>query len=498
MSTPAAPTTLSARLGRHSLVYGVSVLASQALGFLLIPVYTRALSPADYGALEVLGRTSEVLGVLVIAGLRLAVVRFVQDPAYRVRRGAVVGSGLAFVASLALLVSAALLWQADAVAQLLLPGHRLGWAVRLMAAGAVFDLLTVQPLALLQADQRSTRFVAFNLLRFTLGLALNLALVAWLDMGLKGILLSTLMAAASTAVALHAGLWRDERPAVDRGVLRELLRFGLPFVPGGLFLFILNNGDRYFLARMAPADDLGIYALGYRLGTVVMFLFVQPVMMNWNAMMVEIANRPDGREVFRRVFTFVTAGYLVASAAFSLLGPALLGLVAGPQFRRAAELIPWVCLAYFFWTASLFFDTPFYLARKTGAKPILLAAATALNLFLYATLIPRYGMFGAVWATALAFAFFAWLTWAVSRRHLDVPYDWARVGAMLAAASAAVIAGGAFRPLGAVASVAWPAGLAVALAALAWRGILTRRDRSAALRALRSLFPAAAEASREA
>jgi O-antigen/teichoic acid export membrane protein len=186
--------------------------------------------------------------------------------------------------------------------------------------------------------------------------------------------------------------------------------------------------------------------------------------------------------------------YLAACAAFSLLGPAMLSIVAGPEYRQAAGLIPWVCLAYFFWTASLFFDTPFYLARRTGAKPLLLGAATVLNLFLYATMIPRYGMYGAAWATVLSFAAFAALTWVVSRRILDVPYAWGRVGAMLAASAAAVAAGVVVPMPSEALSLAWRVTLSAALAALGWWGILPAADRTAFLRSVAGLLGRAPEA----
>ena len=44
--------TLAARmleLARHSAVYGFGSLVSRFIAVLLLPVYTRYLSPADYG-----------------------------------------------------------------------------------------------------------------------------------------------------------------------------------------------------------------------------------------------------------------------------------------------------------------------------------------------------------------------------------------------------------------------------------------------------------------
>ena len=170
--------------------------------------------------------------------------------------------------------------------------------------------------------------------------------------------------------------------------------------------------------------------------------------------------------------------------------------MAGSEFQAAAGLVPWIALAYFFYMASLFLDTPFYLAKRTGAKPILLGAAAALNVALYAALIPRWGVYGAAWATGLSFAFFAWLTWRVARRHLDVPYEWGRVAGMLAV-SVALVAAGLRLPLPPLgAGFAARAALA-ALAALAiWVLGFAPEERDVVTRAARGLFARAGEAGR--
>ncbi len=54
---------------RKSGTYAVAVIASRAVSFLLIPLYTRYLTTADYGVLELLDLT--VNFIIVFAGLRL-------------------------------------------------------------------------------------------------------------------------------------------------------------------------------------------------------------------------------------------------------------------------------------------------------------------------------------------------------------------------------------------------------------------------------------------
>ena len=47
-------------LARHSAVYGFGSLVSRFIAVLLLPVYTRYLSPADYGLIETLIALSAV------------------------------------------------------------------------------------------------------------------------------------------------------------------------------------------------------------------------------------------------------------------------------------------------------------------------------------------------------------------------------------------------------------------------------------------------------
>ena len=67
------------RLGKHSAIYGLGGLVSRVLAILLLPLYTRYLSPSDYGAIETLVAASAVLVTLLRAGISSAFFRFYFD-----------------------------------------------------------------------------------------------------------------------------------------------------------------------------------------------------------------------------------------------------------------------------------------------------------------------------------------------------------------------------------------------------------------------------------
>jgi O-antigen/teichoic acid export membrane protein len=54
---------------KHTAIYSTSDLLAKAVGFFLLPIYTRYLSPADYGILELLAVTLNIVIILVQQGM---------------------------------------------------------------------------------------------------------------------------------------------------------------------------------------------------------------------------------------------------------------------------------------------------------------------------------------------------------------------------------------------------------------------------------------------
>src|SRR5262245_44164368 len=74
------------RLGKHSAIYGLGGLVQRILAVLLLPIYTRYLSPDDYGVVETLVALMTVLVSTLRLGITNAFFRFYFDstePAHR-------------------------------------------------------------------------------------------------------------------------------------------------------------------------------------------------------------------------------------------------------------------------------------------------------------------------------------------------------------------------------------------------------------------------------
>lgn len=423
---------------KHAAIYGLAGLLMQAGGFVLLPLYTRYLTPADYGVLEVLSRLAETVATcLMFGGLRQALLTFYQQSPDEIGRRQVVATMLSLLGTTIFVGGGLVLAVAEPLSGLLGRFMHAGDApinaglLRLALAAIFVEAFTQVPLTLMQARVESVRFVILNVGQFLLRIALCVLFVKYLHGGVAGALASSAVVGAvfSLALCVREMIHSPGRPNLDK--LRGLLRFALPLVPGGLCFFMLHHGDRFFLLHYCDMQDVGTYALGYKLAQAAGMFSLSPLYMVWSSQMYKAAQREDAPVVFGAAMTRILAVYLLAALALALFQDDVIRLLGNAAYVRASAVVAPVLLAYFFQSAASLMDAGLYVQHRTGLKLVVTLATTAVMLLLYALLIPSYGSMGAAFATLIGFAFLAICTWAVSRRVFPVRYEWSRLAALL-------------------------------------------------------------------
>src|SRR3954451_22909599 len=210
------------RLATTGAAYTASSVLSKLLAVALLPVYTRYLSPADYGAAEVVLASVIAVSIVVRLGLIEALLRFYYLP--DVDRAAVIRSGFA-----------ALFWATTAAALVLLPfaepisrallDHADPELVRIGILGLWTLTLWEYVLTLLRVDERARSYFGLTVLNVLATIPVTVFFVVVRDDGAAGILIGTF---ATGAVFLLVQLWRERRRlslAFRVPLLRRMIRF---------------------------------------------------------------------------------------------------------------------------------------------------------------------------------------------------------------------------------------------------------------------------------
>ncbi|MFW6075583.1 MAG: lipopolysaccharide biosynthesis protein, partial [Chloroflexota bacterium] len=150
------------RIGKHSLVYGAGIVASKLASFLMLPIYTRFLTPADYGVLELLSMTIDVIGTIAGVGLGSAVFKFFEDYDNPDDRNEVMSTSAIGVVGLALVTALLGLTFAPVLNGLILPEHGDPLYFRLFVFIYLAQSCEIVPLFLIRAQERSKLFVTLS------------------------------------------------------------------------------------------------------------------------------------------------------------------------------------------------------------------------------------------------------------------------------------------------------------------------------------------------
>jgi O-antigen/teichoic acid export membrane protein len=353
------------------------------------------------------------------------------------------------------------------------------WVV-LAAADVAVGALAFVPLNLLRIRERPGLFSAFSVGRHLLNLVLKVLLLTagW---GVSGVLWSDLLATSVFVLALLPTLRGRVTLQLATPLLREALGFGLPKVPHGLFVQIQNLADRKILDLFVSRSDVGLYQMGYTLGTAVKFPLsaFEPA---WGPFLYAEIKRPDAPRTIARLATVAFAAFAVCATAVAVLGGEALTLLTPnrPEFRAAAPVIPVVACAYLCHGLFLLTSVGIGVSKRARYYPMITAVVAAVNVGANLLLIPRLGMMGAAWATLASYAVMAAMGAVISQRLYPIPFEVGRLAA-LAAGSAAVYALGRLAPSALWLGIGIKAALLLAFAGAAYAtvGRSRRRDREA-------------------
>jgi O-antigen/teichoic acid export membrane protein len=428
------------RLGKHSAIYGLGGLVSRILAVLLLPLYTRYLSPSDYGKVETLIALTTVIGIVLRMGIHSAFFRFYFDSPEATDRLRVVRTSFWFTMTMATAGLAGGVLLANPIADLLFGST--GDSELVMAAfvglwaGMNYEQLT----SLFRVEERSVAFVSASLTNIFLTIGATLLLVVVLDKGPIGVIVGN-FTGTLIVYAVLVGYRREQLGLeFDRRLLREMNRFGIPLVPTALFLWVTNFSDRLFLVQLADTTEVGLYSVGVRIASA-MVLLLTAFRLAWPAFAYSIDDDHEAKRTYAFVLTYLVALTTWVATGLALLSPWIVDWIAAPAFAESSRVVGPLAFSTVAFAAYIVVAIGVGRAKRTQFNWVVTGAAAAVNIALNLLLIPEYGMLGAAIATVAAYStMFVGMVWW-SQRIYPVPYQWRRVVTAAAAGLALVAIG---------------------------------------------------------
>lgn len=427
------------RLGTTGAAYAGSSVVAKFFAVALLPLYTRYLTTADYGAAEVILASVYTAGIILSLGMTEALMRFYyrfDDRADRDRavRAAFTWIMLAttvggiFAAVFAAPLSELLLAEADP--KLVRIGVFGLWII------TNYELL----LALFRIDERPRAYLVTTVANVLLTVGLTVGLVVGLRAGAAGLLAGNFGATALVYVAL-IGVQRSRIGfELPRSMMRPMLRFGAPFMPAELSIFALGFVDRVMLVQLKGLATAGLYALAVKFSQVVVVV-VRGFMLAWPPLAYSIRSDSDARGAYAYIVTYymLVCGWLVIG--LTLLARWIVRLLAAPDFFASWTAVPFLALGGLCYGLYLVLGVVIGRTGRTEFNLAVAGSAVLVNVGVNFALIPPLGIVGAGLALVATYAYMLVLLYAVSRRLFAVPFQWGRLARIVAVGGGIVAVG---------------------------------------------------------
>jgi O-antigen/teichoic acid export membrane protein len=414
-------------LTKDTAIYGISTMLGRFLNFILVPFYTNVFSPADYGVVILIYSYIALFNIIFIYGMDAA---FLKYSAFKDVGDEKDNFSTPFISVLftSTIFCGMLILLKQPIASFVELPPNLNYLIILSASILFFDANAVISFLKLRLERKAKVFSFIKIISIVFNIGLNVFLILKMNWGIEAIFISNLAASIVSFLLLIPTLIKNIKFSFHKVLFKRLLKFGLPYLPAGLGMMLVQVIDAPILEKLTDVDTVGIYKANYKLG-IFMMLFVNMFQYAWQPFFLTNAKEENAKELFSKVLTYFT---IVGSLMLVLLSLFISDIVQinffgysiiGARYWEGLYIVPIILLAYLFNGLYIVFSAGIYIEEKSNYAPVVAGVGAISNIIANYVLIPQLNIMGAALATLLSYIVMALGYFIVTQKYYKINYD---------------------------------------------------------------------------
>lgn len=405
-----------------SAQYLVGVALMGLANVFLLPIYTRFLSPSDFGLYALVELLA--LTVTAISGLGFTVSYLKSFAASGPGEVPKLFGTMLWVNGLAAVITGTglslFLTSPESASLLRGDARRFAW---LLLPLVLLETLQGVLLTHLRAKRRAASFSWAAAIRLLSIAALSIWLVVGRNEGLPGVFKARVLGDVLGCLLLWGMTASDLSWSVSLPSALSMTKYGLPVMGSSLIMMILDGAGRFFLDHYGSLEQVGIYSVAVKISGVMRLLVVAPFGAAWGGLLFQIAKRPRAPLIYSKLMSYLVVASVAIAIVLSLFSPLFLRLLATREYSRSLRCVPWLLLVQ----AAALLQYPssvgLYLGSATRWLPPIFSCGILVSFLLNRLLTPRFGVLGAAWAWLGAWVVITSLMASIGQRHYPLHYE---------------------------------------------------------------------------
>ncbi|MBE2182227.1 MAG: oligosaccharide flippase family protein [Anaerolineae bacterium] len=414
---------------RDSAVYTVATVLSRGISLILLPLYTRFLSPNDYGSLDLLTVLAALVHLTIALEISQGVSRFFPEAENHSERVSYASTALWFTLAIYSAFAVLGLIFSRELSTLILDTPSQQGIVQIALVNLWLTGLLYRTQGQLRFQLRPVAYSAVSILQILATAGGTLLFLIHFKMGIYAVFIGQIIGTFS-ALALSFFLSRQvHRFTFSRKLLGVMLAFSIPLMPSSAAVFISTYLDRILIKEMMTVADVGIFGIAIRISSIISLAFVG-FQVALTPLIYTHYKEPETPAALARISRYVVGVSLLLFSVLAVFAREIIGLLAPETYQAAAAVLPTLVLATL--VSLLYILAPgLGIAKQTKRFAVINIAGAVINTILNLILIPRIGIQGAAVATLISASVTLAITMFYSQRLYYVPHRWLPYAAVL-------------------------------------------------------------------
>ena len=380
---------------KNTMIFTIGNFATKLISFFLVPIYTQALSASEYGTADLVTTICTVLAPIVILNIGEAIMRFCLDKNVDAQEAL----------DLALIIYIIAMF----VSILIFPINSMFTITSRYSMYIYFYVISLAGsqilLCYLRGREKLVLYSMGNILNSLLIALFNILFLIVLKKGIEGYFCSYILASTVTIfyVSFVIKIWNRFRYIkFNRKLFINMVKYSIVLIPNTFMWWIMNSSDRIMVTTFLGAAANGIYAISYKIPSVVQ-TFSNIFNQAWSYSAIKEDDSEDRDEYCNKIFQFVIAISSTSAIFLLLILKPLLKVYVGSSYYSAWKYTPFLILGYVFLTIATFLATSYTVHKDSKGYLYSGICGAICNLVLNGILIPLIGVYGAALATCVSY-----------------------------------------------------------------------------------------------
>lgn len=407
---------------KDSFVYGVTKYFTAFAALFLTPIYTRLLTKADYGILDVFSIWSNLVVMVLPLGLLGALVRFYSDFSDNLSlKKKNLGSIFIGLITLCTLYSLIMLLCKDYILNYFMEGamsEEIYYLSILIVIGEIFkSYFSVQ----LQVRFEKYKYLITSSLGMLLLIFFGFGFVYVYDMGVVGFFRASLLSVFISLSLLIIFLRKEISFSFDWSILKNLLSYSVHLLSASFLFLMTNLIDRYLILHYYSLDEIGIYAIGVKISSLI-GLATGAFTVAWFPIAMKIKDNENAKTTYKNVHNlYVLLGLVVLFILFIFRKELI--MIFAPDYMDSYRIISILCLFLMVHGTIFIHGLGLHIKNKTKYLTFSSLISVIINIISSIILVNYIGLDGIAWGTLIGSTIWVIIQYQLCNKHYKISYN---------------------------------------------------------------------------